>query len=110
MCLLSPGAPTVSWAKDVNSKISTALIYVSPPHPETVSAPFQDQFDNFPFPASSEKLRMEASQAIGSANSTVIVGVLIIIVGTIAAAAVFTSKRTRAKMRHVQQIRYVVNV
>jgi len=55
--------------------------------------------------SSSEKLRMEASQAIGSANSTVIVGVLIIIVGTIAAAAVFTSKRTRAKMRHVQQIR-----
>ena len=53
---------------------------------------------------------MEASQAIGSANSTVIVGVLIIIVGTIAAAAVFTSKRTRAKMQHVQQIRYVVNV
>ena len=53
---------------------------------------------------------MEASQAIGSANSTVIVEVLIIIVGTIAAAAVFTSKRTRAKMRHVQQIRYVVNV
>ena len=29
-CLL-PGVPTVSWAKDVNSKISTALIYVSIP-------------------------------------------------------------------------------
>ena len=83
MCLLSPGARTVSWAKDVNSKISTALIYVSPPYRETVSAPFQDQFDNFPFPASSEKLRMEASQAIGSANSTVIFGVLVLLDSTV---------------------------
>lgn len=55
--------------------------------------------------SSSEKLRMAASQTVGSASSTVIVGVMIIVVGTIAAAAVFTSKRTRAKMRQIEQIR-----
>ena len=57
--------------------------------------------------ASSEKLRMAASQSVGSASSTVILGVMIIVVGTIAAAAVFTSKRTRAKMRQIEQIRWV---
>jgi len=55
--------------------------------------------------SSSEKLRMAASQSIGSASSTVILGVMIIVVGTIAAAAVFTRKRTRAKMRQIEQIR-----
>ena len=50
---------------------------------------------------------MAASQSIGSASSTVILGVIIIVVGTIAAAAVFTSKRTRAKMRQIEQIRWV---
>ena len=59
------------------------------------------------FLASSEKLRMAASQTVGSGSSTVILGVMIIVVGTIAAAAVFTSKRTRAKMRQIEQIRSV---
>jgi len=57
--------------------------------------------------SSSEKLRMAASQSVGSASSTVILGVMIIVVGTIAAAAVFTSKRTRAKMRQMEQIRAI---
>ena len=50
---------------------------------------------------------MAASQTVGSGSSTVILGVMIIVVGTIAAAAVFTSKRTRAKMRQIEQIRSV---
>ena len=48
---------------------------------------------------------MAASQSVGSASSSAILGVLIIIVGTIAVAAVFTRKRTRAKMRQIEQIR-----
>jgi len=55
--------------------------------------------------SSTEKLRMAASQSVGSASSSAILGVLIIIVGTIAVAAVFTRKRTRAKMRQIEQIR-----
>ena len=50
---------------------------------------------------------MAASQSVGSASSTVILGVMIIVVGTIAAAAVFTRKRTRAKMRQIEEIRWV---
>jgi hypothetical protein len=46
-----------------------------------------------------------AAHSVRSASYSIVGGAVIIIVGTIVAAAVFTSKRTRAKMRQIEQIR-----
>jgi len=53
--------------------------------------------------SSSERLRMAAS--VRTAGSSVTFGVIVIIVGTAIGAVVFTRKRTRARMRHVDQMR-----
>jgi len=53
--------------------------------------------------SSSERLRMAAS--VRTAGSSVTFGVIVIIVGTAIGAVVFTRKRTRARMRHIEQIR-----
>jgi len=53
--------------------------------------------------SSSERLRMAAS--VRTAGSSVTFGVIVIIVGTAIGAVVFTRKRSRARMRHIEQIR-----
>jgi len=53
--------------------------------------------------SSSERLRMAAS--VRNAGSSVTFGVIVIIVGTAIGAVVFTRKRNRARMRHIEQIR-----
>ena len=90
----------VSWANDVNSRIWMELIYVS-------ILIFIKTFNyniSF-FTASSERLRMAAS--VRTAGSSVTFGVIVIIVGTAIGAVVFTRKRSRARMRHIEQIRSV---
>ena len=92
----------VSWAKDANSRIWMALIYVSILILCKNLNPTHDKF----FSASSERLRMAAS--VRTAGSSVTFGVIVIIVGTAIGAVVFTRKRTRARMRHIEQIRSVI--
>jgi len=53
--------------------------------------------------SSSERLRMAAS--VRTAGSSVTFGVIVIIVGTAIGAVVFTRKRSRARMRHIEQLR-----
>jgi len=53
--------------------------------------------------SSSERLRMAAS--VRSAGSSVTFGVIVMIVGTAIGAVVFTRKRSRARMRHIEQLR-----
>ena len=58
--------------------------------------------------ASSERLRQAASASlstVSSAGTNVIVGALLIIFGTALAALVFTKRRSRSKMRKIEEIR-----
>ena len=93
----------VSWGKDVNSKILTGPISVS-------FALFSSQlFANFALPsASSERLKQAAAASLSSvvsAGSNVMVGALIIILATALAALAFTKRRSRAKMRKIEETR-----
>lgn len=58
--------------------------------------------------SSSERLRQAAASGLSSvhsAGSNVLVGVIIIVLGTAMAALVFTKRRHRAKMRKIEEIR-----
>ena len=93
----------VSWGKDVNSKILTGPMSVS-------FTPLKSLFcTNCPISsASSERLKQAAAASLSSvvsAGSNVMVGALVIILATALAALAFTKRRSRAKMRKIEEIR-----
>ena len=59
--------------------------------------------------ASSERLRQSAAAAslstVSSAGTNVMVGALLIIFGTVLAALAFTKRRSKAKMRKIEEFR-----
>ena len=61
------------------------------------------------FSASAERLKAAAAASLStvySASTNVFVGVIIIILGTALAALVYTKRRSRDKMRKIEEIRY----
>ena len=95
------------WGKDVNSKILTGLMSVS-------SSSYLNILNSIflLFPASSERLKQAAAASLStvySAGSNVFVGALVIILATALGALAFTARRSRAKMRKIEEIRWNMN-